>query len=47
MSDLAMASTEVFVVNGLAEDDLETRIVSAAKPVIKRLVKRPDLTSLV
>jgi len=47
MSDLAMASTEVFVNNGMAEDDLETSIVLAAKPVIKRLVKRPDLTSLV
>jgi hypothetical protein len=47
MSDLAMASTEVFVNNGMAEDDLETAIVLAAKPVIKRLTKRPDLTSLV
>jgi hypothetical protein len=47
MSDLAMASTEVFVNNGMAEDDLETAIIQAAKPVVKRLAKRTDLMSLV
>jgi len=41
ITDLAMASTEVMVQHGLAEDDLDEAIIQAAKPVIRHLTKSP------